>query len=137
MLARTELWSEILRISIEIEGATNFTIDSTAPAGRSGADQLDDESSLLALGVRADDRRRVLKPMSGVEATLATLGPRVLSVDLYADQAWVAGISDWGDEMDVLFGDAAWAELVAVIERFSLGSIVDQAEALSRPVFTH
>jgi hypothetical protein len=45
----------------------------------------------------------------------------------------VAGISDWGDEMDVLFGDAAWVELVPVIERFRPGVIVNDAGPLARP----
>jgi hypothetical protein len=133
---RTALWSKIVEISIATDGATNFTMDSTTRPGRSKADAARDQALLASLGVRADERRLALIPLQGVEDVVAELGPRVLSADLYADRSWVAGISDWGDEMDVLFDGAAWEALAPAIDGLSPNSIVDRTEALSRPNFS-
>lgn len=135
-LARYDLWSKILQFSTEIEGATNFTINSTVLAGRSKAERLDDERLLQALGIEANSHQRTLRPIHGIEAALAAVGPRVLSIDIYSDEAWVAGISDWGDEMDVIFSDRAWEALSIEIAQTCPGLVIDHAEALSRPTFT-
>jgi hypothetical protein len=132
---RAALWTEILRISVEVEGATRFTIDSTTAAGRSQAEDLEDRASLNAVGVDPDVRQPALRPIHGLWEALADVGPRVLSVDLYADREWIAGISDWGDEFDVLFGDTAWSALSSAVKRLCPSAIVDQAEARSRPTF--
>lgn len=133
--ARVALWSAISRISIEAEGATNFTIDSTTPPGRDTAEVATDAALLASIGVRVDDPQRLLRPIREAAGVLADLGPRVLSVDLYADRAWVAGVSDWSDEMDVLFRETAWATLQAAINDTCPNAVVDQAQARSRPLF--
>ncbi len=133
---REALWASILEISVRSQGVDAFTIDSTTQAGRSKDNAARDAELLRSLGIQADDRRRELHPLEGHYSTLAELGPRVLSIELYADRAWVSGISDWGDDLSALLDDESFSQLLLVSERLDPGLKLDVIEAGSRPTFS-
>ena len=116
-----------------VENATHFTIDSTLEAGRSVADRHADERLLHNVGIGVDAQSRCLENINDSASAIAELGTSVLSLDLYANEEWVSGISDWGDEMDLLFGPSAWAAFSSLTERMCSGFIIDVTEAVDRP----
>ncbi len=132
---REALWIAILEISVQSQGVDGFTIDSTTQPGRTKHNAASDAGLLRSLGIEADDQKRELLPIDGHYSTLAELGPSVLSIELYADRAWVSGISDWGDDLSALFDDAALSQLLLVIERLDPTLKIDVIEAKSRPIF--
>lgn len=83
-----------------------------------------------------DDRRRDLRPIDGHLEILKVLGDRVLSIDLYAQRQWVAGISDWGDDIAALFEEAHWRKLRDVVGRLEPPPKVDVAEVTGRPEYS-
>lgn len=133
---REALWASILKISVRSQGVDAFTLDSTTQPGRSKHDAARDTELLRSLGIEADDQGRELHPLDGHYSTVAELGPRVLSIDLYTGRAWVSGISDWGDDLSALFDDEAFSQLLLVIERLDPTLKVDVIEATSRPTFS-
>ncbi len=130
---REALWSTVVQISMAVENATHFTFDSTREAGRGMADRHADERWLHSLGIRVDTQNCGLEEIGDSAALLTKLGTKVLSVDLYAGEEWVSGISDWGDEMDLLFSDSAWVAFSTLTERMCSGFIIDEIEAVDRP----
>lgn len=134
--AALRLWQSLVTASVELQRADGFTIDSTTPAGRTEGRAAEDRMLFQRLRVQPDDRRRVLRPIDGHLDDLRTIGPRVLSVDLYADGAWVAGTSDWGEEISLLFDDAAWRVVRDIIDALVPISRFDVAEADARPMIT-
>jgi hypothetical protein len=130
------LWSAVLEIAVGLEGADAFTIDSTTQAGRSGSESSEDLAFLRSLGMAVDDRRRDLRPIDGHLEILKVLGDRVLSIDLYAQRQWVAGISDWGDDIAALFEEAHWRKLRDVVGRLEPPPKVDVAEVTGRPEYS-
>jgi hypothetical protein len=118
-----------------MEGATSFCVDSTTAPGRNRLQRLDDKRLLQAVGLEPDNRDRALRPVAGLEAALELLGSTVLSVDLYSEDGWVAGVSDWGEEIDALFGPKSWTRLSSLIASISPPPVVALAEAVSRPAF--
>ena len=65
--------------------------------------------------------------------TVVDASTEVVALNVYADDGWVAGISDWGDNISVLFSVQNWERLAAVIERLDPRPTYDVAEAESRP----
>lgn len=127
------LWEAVIKIAVTREGADGFTIDSTTLPGRSKDDREQDGRLLESLGILPDQQCE-LAPIAGKEKVLAKLGLRVLSINLYSGRAWVAGVSDWGDDIDALLSDGAWVEAQRELELIVPAPIVDIAEVAERPV---
>ena len=126
------LWQKVLEISVRLEGINAFTMDPTPEMGRRTRHTLEDEALLRDLGLDAGHKGKLL-PLGGAHSILAEIGPRVLSISLYADSKWVGGISDWGDGISALFDEEAYSQLMAAIQSLGVVVGVDVAEVTSRP----
>lgn len=135
--AADRLWSIVLAIAMEFEGADNFVVDPTTDIGRSPLEVMEDSRVLRALGGAADAESRGLRSLGIRSALVARLATRVLQVDLYAGEEWVAGVSDWGASVALLFGDQGWRRVNEALAAENLASEVDWAEALARPRYAN
>lgn len=130
--ALSTLWTRVVEISVGIELADGFTIESDLDITNRRSPNANPES-LVEVGMRDGDSSILLSLSNNLE-TVKKAGPRVLSLNLYAGREWIAGISDFGDDLDVLYSPDAWAEFTRALDNLHPCPETDVEEATSRPV---
>ncbi len=127
------MWRTVVSIAVELERADGFVLDTTTRPGRSRSEAAEDRRLLSLLGGLPEDQQMPLEPIGDNLDVLGSLGNRILCVNLYISDLWVAGVSDWGDDIDVLFDEPGWLALNDTIDRSEMDPTVDVAIAESRP----
>lgn len=122
---RLRLWQRVVSLSVDAQGANQFSWDPT-PARRRPRQR---EAVELAASTAPSGSQ--LSALEHLAPLVAAVGPIVLSLNLYADDLWIAGISDWGDNLDVLFTPVTWRILEK--DTIDLGVPYDIAEVPERP----
>lgn len=132
--SKQRLWALIVELSVRLERANQFSIEAvtqTSGRRRHHADHAPQLGALLGTEGSVGGR---LRPALGVLPSIIDTGLKVLSINLYSNGAWVAGASDWGDSLSVLFDDEAWPELRAEMEQMTPPPRFELAEAEERPI---
>ena len=122
---RRGLWARVVALSIE-QHADSFAIE---PLGWNRSVKKRELDQLLSPQVDDDG----LRPVSDLTSLIIDVGPTVMSLNLYAQRGWVAGVSDWGDNIDVLLERDVWQRAKAFIEMFTPAVSYDVTEAAMRP----
>jgi hypothetical protein len=129
-----DFWSSVVSIAVEYEKADGFVLDTTTRPNRTKVEAGEDRRLLSLIGGFPEDQQSSLQPIGGALDVLGSLADRILCVNLYVSDLWVAGVSDWGDDIDILFDEPAWLALDGVIDRLGVSlTRIDVAEAESRP----
>lgn len=116
---RRDLWKRVIELAMD-EGASWFTCDPPVSTGRLlAADQPGNPSR--------DTPNRIESP-----ADLIEVGVGAVALNLYRSDGWVAGISDWGDDIDVLLPPGPWDFLKEYLGAAVSNASYDVAEAMAR-----
>jgi hypothetical protein len=122
---KTALWSFVVELSIE-QQADSYKIDPVVWKGPGEKQGLKD---LLARDTPAGG----LRPIDDLASVVVEVGPTVMNLNLYSKEGWVAGVSDWGDDIDVLLETDVWFRLKPVLEAYTPRISFDITEAEGRP----
>jgi hypothetical protein len=123
------LWQFVVDLSLE-EGADRYAID----AARDKRASSPKGTSALSTLLKSAPTEYGLRPIGDLAPVLVDAGLDVVSINLYAQSAWISGISDWGSSLSVLFDMDTWQRLRTALDSSASAPLpYEVAEALSRP----
>ena len=124
--ARLALWTEVLEIAVGCEGAEEFIIEPATATSKRAT-----EPSLLAwiesLGPSPRERRHRLDAHLD---NVRRFGMEVLAVMMWRGEERVAGVSDWGDDIDFVATEACYRRLAPALAALGLSDAVEVEELL-------
>lgn len=122
---RSHLWRRVVELCEALEAVNGV-------AWRDSDHSSSPAVAVLKAHVPPDE----LQPLAGYVESISVAGPEVMELNLYTDNLWVAGISDWGDDLGLLVSTSSLRRFTALLEEahvsFDLEEIEDRPTWNSR-----
>lgn len=127
---REMIWRGAVHFAANDEQALWFTIDAAEDPSKQPSPELSPLLHRLFSVPLMDNKYRRLNE---VDEAVVQVGTKVTSLNLFSNQGWVAGTSDWGSTVDVLFRQVVWQAFLLEIEEFLSHGAYHTVEAQTRP----